>query len=222
MKDPKRFYTYAYLREDRTPYYIGKGEGRRAYLQLNHKVKIPPKDRILILKDKLLEEESFIHEKYMITVFGRKDIGTGILHNRTDGGSGGITGLKHTEETKNKMRKPNTKEHNKKVSEAIKRKWENGEYDREKLRNMNLGKKPSEETKKKTSMSLKKYYEENEKIISEEQKNQISRTLKQKYKNEEIKKPTPSPNFSGRWWNNGQKNKRMVECPGTEWMPGKL
>jgi hypothetical protein len=222
MKDPKRFYTYAYLREDRTPYYIGKGEGRRAYLQLNHKVKIPPKDRILILKDKLLEEESFIHEKYMINVFGRKDIGTGILHNRTDGGSGGITGLKHTEETKNKMRKPNTKEHNKKVSEAIKRKWENGEYDREKLRNMNLGKKRSEETKKKTSMSLKKYYEENEKIISEEQRNQISQTLKEKYKNGEIKKPTPSPNFSGRWWNNGQKNKRMVECPGTEWMPRKL
>ena len=222
MKDPKRFYTYAYLREDRTPYYIGKGEGRRAYLQLNHKVKTPPKDRILILKDKLLENESFNHEEYMIAVLGRKDLGTGILRNRTNGGAGGISGFKHSDETKNKMRKPNTKEHNKKVSEAIKRKWENGEYDREKLRNMNLGKKRSEETKKKTSMSLKKYYEENEKIISEEQRNQISQTLKEKYKNGEIKKPTPSPNFSGRWWNNGQKNKRMVECPGTEWMPRKL
>jgi hypothetical protein len=222
MKDPKRFYTYAYLREDRTPYYIGKGEGRRAYLQLNHKVKTPPKDRILILKDKLLENESFNHEEYMIAVLGRKDLGTGILRNRTNGGAGGISGFKHSEETKNKMRKPNTDEHNKKVSEAIKRKWENGEYNKEEWKKRNLGKKHSEETKKKTSMSLKKYYEENEKIISDETRKKMVASWKEKYKNGEIKKPTPSPNFSGRWWNNGQKNKRMVECPGTEWMPGKL
>jgi len=82
------FYTYAYLREDRTPYYIGKGTGNRAYRK-NRRIK-PPKDksRIIFLKKNLLEEEAFRHEIYMIAVFGRKDNGTGILRNLTNGGDG--------------------------------------------------------------------------------------------------------------------------------------
>ena len=89
MVNPNRFYTYAYLREDRTPYYVGKGCGKRIYSTNRSGLK-PPKDksRILILKQNLTEEEAFKHEKYMITVFGRKDLSTGILHNRTDGGDG--------------------------------------------------------------------------------------------------------------------------------------
>lgn len=83
------FYTYAYLREgNRTPYYIGKGCGKRAY-DSSHNVKVPDdKDRIIFLKQNLTEEEAFNHEKYMIVVLGRKDLGTGILRNMTDGGEG--------------------------------------------------------------------------------------------------------------------------------------
>jgi hypothetical protein len=89
MVNPNRFYTYAYLRVDRTPYYIGKGNGDRVYYKSKYEVK-PPKDksRILFLKQNITEEEAFRHEKYMIAVFGRKDLGTGILRNRTDGGEG--------------------------------------------------------------------------------------------------------------------------------------
>ena len=84
-----QYYTYAYLREDRTPYYIGKGQGNRAYRRSKKCIK-PPKDksRVIFLKQNLTEEEAFRHEKYMIAVFGRKDLGTGILHNLTDGGDG--------------------------------------------------------------------------------------------------------------------------------------
>ena len=83
------FYTYAYLRkDDRTPYYVGKGRGKRAY-DSSHNVKVPDdKGRIIFLKQNLTEEEAFNHEKYMIAVLGRKDLGTGILRNMTDGGEG--------------------------------------------------------------------------------------------------------------------------------------
>jgi len=82
------FYTYAYLREDRTPYYIGKGTENR--IHSTHRRVKPPKDksRIIFLKQNLTEEEAFKHEVYMITVFGRKDNETGILRNLTDGGEG--------------------------------------------------------------------------------------------------------------------------------------
>jgi hypothetical protein len=84
----KIFYTYAYLREDGTPYYVGKGTGKRIYSTVKT-VNLPKdKSRIIYLKKNLTEEEAFNHEIYMIAVFGRKDLGTGILHNKTNGGEG--------------------------------------------------------------------------------------------------------------------------------------
>jgi len=89
------YYTYAYLREDGTPYYIGKGKGNRAYIKhWRSKTKggyfaPPEKDRILILKKNLTEEKAYRHETYMISILGRKDLGTGILRNMSDGGKGG-------------------------------------------------------------------------------------------------------------------------------------
>ena len=99
MVNPSRFYTYAYLRKDRTPYYIGKGVKSRLYAKNHGKIPIPSKDRIIFLKKNLTEEQAFAHEKYMIAVFGRKDLGTGILLNRTDGGEG-VTGNRHSKKSK--------------------------------------------------------------------------------------------------------------------------
>ena len=113
MVNPNRFYTYAYLRKDRTPYYIGKGQGYRCNYS-NGKNCNPPKDRsrIIKLKQNLTEEEAFKHEIYMIAVFGKKCDGTGILMNIADGGNAPpiISGDKHH------MKK---EEYKKRVSEKL-------------------------------------------------------------------------------------------------------
>ena len=120
-----QYYTYAYLREDRTPYYIGKGKGNRAHIRRFKGIN-PPKDksRILILKQNLTEEEAFKHEIYMIAVFGRKDLGTGILHNRTNGGEG-TSGRITSEQTRRKRSislkgRPRSEETKRKISETLK------------------------------------------------------------------------------------------------------
>ena len=87
------YYTYAYLREDGTPYYIGKGKGNRIHSKSNRVFNPPPKERRIFLKKNLTEDQAFSHEIYMIDVFGRKDLGTGILHNKSDGGIGGGAGF---------------------------------------------------------------------------------------------------------------------------------
>ena len=196
------YYTYAYLREDKTPYYIGKGKENRIYSkQKNIK---PPKDksRILYLKQNLTEEEAFKHEIYMIDVFGRKDLGTGILHNRTDGGEGS-SGCIPSEETKRKLSEVNkgrivSEETRKKISETSKGKTLSEEHIK-KISEANKGHAVSEETKRKLSEAHKGN------TLSEEHKRKLSEVRKGR-----------------KWWNDGCGNcKIMIECPGDGWKPGK-
>tara|TARA_S200002703_G_scaffold123480_1_gene109444 strand:+ start:42 stop:566 length:525 start_codon:yes stop_codon:yes gene_type:complete len=131
------FYTYAYLREDGSPYYIGKGTGRRID-STNHRAPVPPKDRRLKLKDNLTEQEAYKHEMYMIGVYGRKDLGTGILINMSDGG-GDDTGYKHSEERKEK------------ISKSLKGRPKSEEWKammREKMKGKNVGKKRTDEQRR--------------------------------------------------------------------------
>lgn len=103
----RNYYTYAYLRKDGTPYYIGKGKDKRMKARHSGSISVPKeRERILILKRNLTEEEAFKHECYLIFVLGRKDLGTGILRNRTNGGDG-ASGRVCTEETRLKSSRSN-------------------------------------------------------------------------------------------------------------------
>ena len=152
-----QYYTYAYLRKDKSPYYIGKGNGNRAYIRRYKGIK-PPKDksRIIFLKQNLTEQEAFRHEIYMIAIFGRKDLGTGILHNRTNGGEG-ASGAVRSKESKikyseSKKGKTLSEKHKRKLSESHKGKTLSEEHKR-KLSEAN--KNPSEETRRKMSKANK-------------------------------------------------------------------
>ena len=175
-KKQMEYYTYAYLREDGTPYYIGKGSGKRIYKKTKNEIK-PPKDksRIIFLKQNLIEEEAFKHEIYMIAVFGRKDLGTGILYNRTDGGDGS-SGAIRSLELRNKISKSLkdrtfTPEHLEKISKSLKGNVISEET-KQKISDKLKGRKLSEATKQKMSESRKG------RIFTEETKEKLSRAKK--------------------------------------------
>jgi len=182
------YYVYQYIREDSTPYYIGKGKLDRAWV--SHKrsngADIKPKDdsKIQILYEHLSEKEAFDLEKKLIQQYGLKQDG-GSLVNLTYGGDGQspsqevrdviskkLTGTKKpprsNEHKKNLSEsckgipKPRSEEHQKVWTESSKKNWVDN-LDRKKqvseLGKLNKGRKHTPEALEKKRQSMLKYWE---------------------------------------------------------------
>lgn len=107
-KYTKMAYVYKHTRLDiNEPYYIGIGKSdtslKRAYSKENRSIwwkRINDKveTKVEIIEENLTWEEAIMYEKYYIKLYGRKDLGTGVLVNMTDGGEGTINVIKTEEQ----------------------------------------------------------------------------------------------------------------------------
>lgn len=197
------YYTYAYLREDGTPYYIGKGKGFRLYVK-KRIVPLPSKDRIIYLKRNLTEQEAIKHEIYMISVYGRKDLGTGILRNLTDGGEG-TSGWVPSSETRKKFSEINK---GRTASEETKRKMSESQK----------GRTHSEETKRNISNALSGKKKSKEHI---EKQREVQKGIP---RSQEFKDRRRNYMTGRKWWNNGVVEKlfNSDESPSSEWVIGRI
>lgn len=102
-----KYYVYIYSYPDGTPFYVGKGSGRRDRVHLCDAKAGRNKDKwavrviskllregsqplITRVAESLSETEALDLEKSLIARYGRKDLGTGCLTNATDGGDGAV------------------------------------------------------------------------------------------------------------------------------------
>jgi len=235
------YYTYAWLRENMTPYYVGKGINNRAYSphrRGNVYMSPPPRDRVLFLKKNLTEFDAYKHENYIITILGLKSEG-GILINMSYGGEGS-SGRVLSEETKEKIRQKNknkklTKEQRELISKQVsqRRWWNNGDVDKHTIEcpgdGWVLGRLYSRKLTDEEIENLRKI--NTGKYVSEETRQKQSEVRKGKKLTDDHKKKIGEtskklglipPSAKGKnWWNNGVSQKLCFECPGDGWILGR-
>lgn len=152
-----RFYVYAYIRSKDsttakagTPYYIGKGQGKRAYVKHNNVHTPKNKTFIILIEQNLTEVGALALERRLITWHGKKT-SCGILHNKSDGGEStlGMRGYKRSKASIEKQIKSCT---GLKRNETTCKNISNSKIGD---KNPNYGKKNSAESNRKNSESNK-------------------------------------------------------------------
>jgi len=165
------YYVYAYLRSKDsetakagTPYYIGKGKGDRA-IRRHPGVSVPTdRSKIVFIEQNLTNVGACAIERRLIRWYGRKDLGTGILLNKTHGADGGKGGSPKGRVFSEKMRK--------KLSEAGTKRVQS-EGTKQKIRIAKTGKKRPPFSKEWLDNLSKSHTGKNKNPMSESQKQHL-------------------------------------------------
>lgn len=149
-------YVYQHIRLDTfEPFYIGlsndqdynransKHSRNKWWKNITSKVKI----KVEIIIDNISFNEAKLYEQWYIKFYGRKDLGLGNLVNLTDGGDG-VLGNKCSEENKEKLRKFHTRN-------SYCKGYKQTEEHKRKVREANVGRLHTKETKLKISLANK-------------------------------------------------------------------
>ena len=174
---------YRHIRKDiNEVFYIGIGkQSNRAYsTRIRNKYWKSIVDKadymVEIIKDGITWEEAKQLEIDLIKQYGRKDLGTGILSNMTDGGDGCVNTIcsaeTRTKMSNSRLGKKYSEEHKQKISKMLKGKKHTPEAI-EKNRQAHIGVRPTDEIKAKISQKLKG------KFVSDDIREKTSKTNSQ-------------------------------------------
>jgi len=181
-------YVYRHIRLDKNqPFYVGIGTDinyNRALMKIKrnniwYKIIAKTDYKVEIVLDDLTWDQACEKEKEFIAIYGRKDLGNGILCNLTDGGEG-APGRKYktSEETKQKLRLAHKgKIISEETKQKLREKFANRVFTESHIEGLKKGwqnrkvKSPDEETRRKIASTLGskpfKIYDKNDNLIGE-------------------------------------------------------